>query len=116
MAAASGAAAAARGGAAMAGGVSSPYSLASAGRSGTGHVASGLSGAGRAAASAVAAHVRRAAEQATGAMQESFASGARASFANTGGFSTTGVVEGGEAARATASQGASEVCPPGSSA
>ncbi|MET4043553.1 type IV secretory pathway TrbL component [Bradyrhizobium sp. RT6a] len=99
MAAASGAAAAERGGAAMAGGVSSPYSLASAGRSSAGRVASGFSGAGRAAASAVAAPVRRAAEQATGAMQESFASGARASFANTGGSSTMGVVEGGEAAR-----------------
>jgi type IV secretion system protein TrbL len=97
MAAASGTAAAARGGAAMAGGASSAYSLASAGRSGASGVASGLGGVGRAAAGATAAPVRRAAARAAGAMQQSFASGARSSFANTGGSSTMGTVGDGEA-------------------
>lgn len=113
MAASSGAAAAARGGAAMAGGVSSAYSLASAGRSGVGSVASGLGGAGRAAASHAAAPVRRAASQAAGAMRESFTSGGRAGVANTGGSSTMGTIGSGEAAPDGAeSQAASESGPP----
>lgn len=113
MAASSGAAAAARGGAAMAGGVSSAYSLASAGRPGVGSVASGLGGAGRAAASHAAAPVRRAASQAAGAMRESFTSGARAGVANTGGSSTMGTIGSGEAAPDEAeSQAASESGPP----
>ncbi|MCK1349191.1 type IV secretion system protein TrbL [Bradyrhizobium sp. GM0.4] len=113
MAASSGAAAAARGGAAMAGGVSSAYSLASAGRSGVGSVASGLGGAGRAAASHAAAPVRRAASQAAGAMRENFTSGARAGVANTGGSSTIGTIGSGEAAPDGAeSQAASESGPP----
>ncbi|MBS3025079.1 P-type conjugative transfer protein TrbL [Acidiphilium multivorum] len=90
MAAVSGSAAAARSGAAMAGGVSSAYSLASAGQSGAGGVAAGLGGVGRAAASAAASPVRRAA----GAMRESFAAGARSGFASTGGSSTKGTVDG----------------------
>jgi type IV secretion system protein TrbL len=96
-AAASGTAAAARGGAAMAGGASSAYSLASAGRSGASGVASGLAGVGRAAGSAAAAPMRQAASRAADAMKESFASGARSSFAATGGSSTMGSVGGGEA-------------------
>ncbi|MEY9880627.1 P-type conjugative transfer protein TrbL [Bradyrhizobium sp. USDA 329] len=113
MATSSGAAAAARGGAAMAGGVSSAYSLASAGRSGAGGVASGLGGAGRAAASHAATPVRRAAARATGAMTESFSSGARAGVANTGGSSTMGTIGSAEAASdGAASQAASESAPP----
>ena len=94
MAAASGTAAAARSGAAMAGGASSAYTLASAGRSGASGVAAGLGGVGRAAASAGAAPVRRAADRAGGSMRESFAAGARSSFAGTGGSSTGGTVGG----------------------
>jgi len=101
MAAASGSAAAARGGAAMAGGAASAYSLASAGQSGAGGVAAGLGGVGRAAASAATGPMRRAAGRATGAMKESFAAGARSSFATTGGSSTQGTV-GGEASGAGA--------------
>jgi len=116
MAAASGTAAAARGGAAMAGGASSAYSLASAGRSGASGAASGLAGVGRAAAGAAAAPVRRAAARAAGAMQESFASGARSSFASTGGSSTMGTVGGGEASgggsAAPPPSGAAESGPP----
>jgi type IV secretion system protein TrbL len=104
MAAASGTAAAARGGAAMAGGASSAYSLASAGRSGASGVASGLAGVGRAAGSAAAAPMRQAASRAAGAMKESFASGARSSFAATGGSSTMGTV-GGEAKAANDASG-----------
>jgi len=108
MAAASGTAAAARGGAAMAGGASSAYSLASAGRSGASGVASGLGGVGRAATSAAAAPVRRAAARAADSMRESFAAGARSSFATTGGSSTQGTVGGGEsAAPAPSSSGSS---------
>ena len=111
-----GAAAAARGGAAMAGGASSAYSLASAGRSGASGAASGLAGMGRAAAGAAAAPVRRAASRAAGAMQQSFASGARSSFANTGGSSTMGTVGGGEASNgaspAQTPSGSSESGPP----
>ena len=115
MAAASGTAAAARGGAAMAGGASSAYSLASAGQSGASGVASGLAGVGRAAGSAAAAPVKRAASRVVGAMKESFASGARSSFANTGGSSTAGTVGGGEAANGSSAQagsGASGSAPP----
>jgi type IV secretion system protein TrbL len=101
MAAVSGAAAAARGGAAMAGGASSAYRVASAGKSGASGVAAGLGGVGRAAASSAAAPVRRAAAQAASAMRESFAAGARSSFANTGGSSTTGTVGGDQAAAGT---------------
>jgi len=111
MAAASGTAAAARGGAAMAGGASSAYSLASAGQSGASGVAAGLGGVGRAAAGAAAAPVRRAAARAAGAMQQSFASGARSSFANTSGSSTMGTVGGGEASNGAPS-GSSESGPP----
>jgi len=108
MAAASGTAAAARGGAAIAGGASSAYSLASAGRSGASGVASGLGGVGRAATSAAAAPVRRAAARAADSMRESFAAGARSSFAATGGSSTQGTVGGGEAtAPAPSSSGSS---------
>ncbi|WP_420965378.1 P-type conjugative transfer protein TrbL [Bradyrhizobium sp. B120] len=111
--ASSSAAAAARGGAAMAGGMSSAYSLASAGRSGASGVASGLGGAGRAAASHAAAPARRAAARATGAMTESFSSGARAGVANTGGSSTMGTIGSGAAANdEAASQAASESGPP----
>ncbi|MBB2158062.1 P-type conjugative transfer protein TrbL [Gluconacetobacter diazotrophicus] len=94
MAATSGTAAAARGGAAIAGGASSAYSLASAGRSGASGVAAGLGGIGRAAASSAAAPIRRAAGRAAGSMRESFAAGARSSFASTGGSSTQGTVGG----------------------
>lgn len=98
MAAGSGAAAATRGGAAM---------------SGAGGVVSGLGGAGSAAAGAAAAPVRRAAARATGAMTESFSSGARAGVANTGGSSTMGTIESGEAANdGAASQATSESGPP----
>ncbi len=116
MAAASGAAAAARGGASMAGGVSSPYSLASAGRSSAGRVASGFSGPGRAAASAVAAPVRRPPSKQPGQCR-------RASPQAPAPVSPTRVAprlwESLRVARpqeGAASQGASEVCPPGSSA
>jgi type IV secretion system protein TrbL len=104
MATASGTAAAARGGAAMAGGASSAYSLASAGRSGAAGVASGLAGVGRAAGSATAAPMRQAASRAAGAMKDSLASGARFSFAATGGSSTMGTV-GGEAEAANDASG-----------
>ncbi|MCK1705077.1 P-type conjugative transfer protein TrbL [Bradyrhizobium sp. 146] len=98
MAAGSGAAAATRGGAAM---------------SGAGGVVSGLGGAGSAAAGAAAAPVRRAAARATGAMTESFSSGTRAGVANTGGSSTMGTIESGEAANdGAASQATSESGPP----
>ena len=116
MAAASGTAAAARGGAAMAGGASSSYSLASAGRSGASGVASGLGGVGRAAGAAAAGPVRQAAARAAGAMKDSFASGARSSFANTGGSSTKGTIGGGEtsggASPASSPSGPSNSGPP----
>ncbi len=98
MAAASGSASAARGGAALAGGASAAYTLSSAGQSGAAGVASGLAGVGRAAGSAAAAPVRNAFSRAAGSVKESFASGARAGFATTGGSSTKGTVGGGEAA------------------
>jgi type IV secretion system protein TrbL len=103
MAAASGSAAAVRGGAAMAGGASSAYSLASAGRSGASGVAAGLGGVGRAAASSAAAPIRRAASQAAGSVKQSFAAGAKSSFAATGGSTTQGTVGGGQAAGASSS-------------
>jgi type IV secretion system protein TrbL len=106
MAAASGSAAAVRGGAAMAGGASSAYSLASAGRSGASGVAAGLGGVGRAAASSAAGPIRRAASQAAGSVKQSFAAGAKSSFAATGGSSTQGTVGGGQSA-GTSSSGAS---------
>lgn len=94
MAAASGTAAAARGGAVMAGSASTAYSLASAGRSGASSVASGLGGVGRVAAAATTAPVRRALSRAVDSMGESFAAGARSSFAASGGVSTMGTVVG----------------------
>jgi len=105
MAAASGTAAAARGGAAMAGGASSAYSLASAGRSGASGVAAGLGGVGRAAGSAAIAPVKQALGRAAGSMKDSFASGARSSFAATGGSSTQGTVGGSEASAGPAGGG-----------
>jgi type IV secretion system protein TrbL len=113
MAAASGSAAAVRGGAAMAGGASSAYSLASAGRSGASGVASGLGGVGRAAAASAAAPFRRAASQAASSVKQSFAAGARSSFAATGGSSTQGTVGGGQSAGASpAGPGPSNAGPP----
>ncbi|TAJ30566.1 P-type conjugative transfer protein TrbL [Bosea sp. (in: a-proteobacteria)] len=113
MAAASGTAAAARGGAAMAGGASSAYSLASAGRSGASGVAAGLGGVGRAAASAASGPVRRAAAQAAGSMRQSFAAGARSSFAATGGSSSAGTVGGNPPSRsAPAGGGSADSGPP----
>jgi len=103
MAAASGSAAAVRGGAAMAGGASSAYSMASAGRSGASGVAAGLGGVGRAAAASAAAPIRRAASQAAGSVKQSFAAGAKSSFAATGGSPTQGTVGGGAAAGASSS-------------
>lgn len=100
MAAASGSAAAVRGGAAMAGGASSAYSLASAGRSGASGVAAGLGGVGRAAASSAVAPIRRAASQTADSVKQSFAAGAKSSFAATGGSSTQGTLGGGQAAGA----------------
>lgn len=94
MAAASSTVAAARGSAAMAGGASSAYSLASAGRSGAAGVAAGVGGVGRAAASAATGPVRRAAATAASSMRQSFSAGARSSFAATGGSSTQGTVGG----------------------
>ena len=108
MAAASGSAAVARGGAAMAGGAASAYSLASAGRSGASGVTAGLGGVGRAAASAATGPMRRAAGRATGAMKESFAAGARSSFAATGGSSTQGTVGGSSAAAPNAAAASSD--------
>ena len=113
MAAASGSAAAVRGGAAMAGGASSAYSLASAGRSGASGVAAGLGGVGRAAAASAAAPFRRAASQAAGSVKQSFAAGAKSSFAATGGSSTQGTVAGGQSAAASpAGTGATDGGPP----
>ncbi len=113
MAAASGSAAAVRGGAAMAGGASSAYSLASAGRSGASGVAAGLGGVGRAAAASAAAPVRRAANQAAGSVKQSFAAGAKSSFAATGGSSTQGSVAGGQSAAASpAEASAADAGPP----
>jgi type IV secretion system protein TrbL len=113
MAAASGSAAAVRGGAAMAGGASSAYSLASGGRSGASGIAAGLGGVGRAAASSAAAPIRRAASQAAGSVKQSFATGAKSSFAATGGSSTQGTVGGGQAAGASpAGASATESGPP----
>jgi type IV secretion system protein TrbL len=90
MAAMSGSAAAARGGAAMAGGAASAFSLGSAG----GGVASGLGGVGRAAGSAAVTPVKRDISRAAGAVKDSFAGGARSGFADTGGSSTMGTVDG----------------------
>jgi type IV secretion system protein TrbL len=113
MAAASGSAAAARGGAAMAGGASSAYSLASAGQSGALGVAGGLGGVGRAAAASAAAPFRRAASQAAASVKQSFAAGAKSSFAATGGSSTQGTVAGGQSAAAgSAGAGATDAGPP----
>ncbi len=113
MAAASGSAAAVRGGAAMAGGASSAYSLASAGRSGASGVTAGLGGVGRAAAASAAAPVRRAANQAAGSVKQSFAAGAKSSFAATGGSSTQGSVAGGQSAAASpAEASAADAGPP----
>jgi type IV secretion system protein TrbL len=113
MAAASGSAAAVRGGAAMAGGASSAYGLASAGRSGASAVAAGLGGVGRAAAASAAAPFRRAASQAAGSVKQSFAAGAKSSFAATGGSSTQGTVAGGQSAAASPGvTGGAEAGPP----
>ena len=113
MAAASGSAAAVRGGAAMAGGASSAYSLASAGRSGASGVAAGLGGVGRAAAAGAASPFRRAASQAADSVKQSFAAGAKSSFAATGGSSTQGTVAGGQSAAASpAGAGAADAGPP----
>jgi type IV secretion system protein TrbL len=96
MTAASGTAAAARGGAAMAGGASTAYGLASAARSGASGVASGLGGVGRAAATAASSPARGAMSRAADSMRQSFAAGARSSFAASGGVSTMGTVGGAE--------------------
>lgn len=98
-------------GTAMAGGAASAYSLASAGQSGASGVTAGLGGVGRAAASAAAAPMRRAADRAGAAMKESFAAGARSSFAATGGSSTRGTVGGTEAAGSAAEASAASSVP-----
>jgi type IV secretion system protein TrbL len=116
MTAASGSAAAVRGGSALAGGASTAYTLSSAGQSGAAGMASGLAGVGRAAGSAAAAPVRRAAARAAGSVRNSFASGTRSGFAATGGSSTMGTVGGGEAASDPSSGGgtaSSAKAPPG---
>nr|WP_295741075.1 P-type conjugative transfer protein TrbL [uncultured Acidocella sp.] len=115
-AAASGMAAAVRGGSALAGGASAAYTLSSAGQSGAAGMASGLAGVGRAAGSAATAPVRSAFSRAAGSVKDSFASGARSGFATTGGSSTMGTVDGGEAANDAASGGgtaSSGKAPPG---
>jgi len=90
-------AAAARGGAALAGGAATSYSLGSAGQSGAAGVASGLSGVARAGAAAATRPVSRAASNASGAMTESYRSGAKAAAEATGGSSTMGTLGGGTA-------------------
>ena len=82
-AALSGGAAAVRGGASAAGAASSAYTLGSLGQSGAAGVASGLAGVGRAAGSAAASPLRRAAARASENVRSSFDDGARAGFAAT---------------------------------
>jgi type IV secretion system protein TrbL len=112
MAAASGSAAAVRGGAAMAGGASSAYSMASAGRPGASGVAAGFGGVARAAAASAASPFRRAASQAADSVKQSFAAGAKSSFAATGGSSTAGTVAAGQTAASSAGAGSNDSGPP----
>jgi len=100
-------AAAAQGGAAAAGGAATAYSLGAAGQSGAASVASGLGGVARAAGRAAASPLRRVAAGAADSMRASYAQGARAAFAATGGTSSMGTIGGGasDASAAAASDG-----------
>ena len=91
---AGGVAAAARGGAALAGGASTAYSLGAAGESGASAVASGLGNVASAGAQAAVSPLKRAAGRAADSLKQSYRSGARATFAATGGTSTAGTVAG----------------------
>lgn len=101
-------AAAARGGAALAGGASTSYSLASAGQGGITGAASGLAGIVRAGTGAATQSVRRVAGQAVEAMAESYRSGGRSAAEATGGASTMGSL----GASATSQEPESTTAPP----
>ena len=107
----SGGAAAVRSGASAAGAASSAYTLGSLGQSAAAGVASGLAGVGRAAGSAAASPLRRAATRASESVRSSFDDGTRAGFATTGGSSTAGTI-GGVAAPAATSMPAAANEPP----
>ena len=94
-AAVSSGAAAVRGGAAAAGAASSAYSLGSLGQSGAPGMTSGLGGVARAAGSATASPLKRAASKASESVKSRFSDGAKAGFGTTGGSSTMGTVGGG---------------------
>lgn len=81
-----------RGGAALAGGASTAYSLASVGKDGPAAVASGVGGVARAAGGAAVSPLKRAAAHASKSLDASFGSGGRAAFAATAGSSSKGTV------------------------
>jgi type IV secretion system protein TrbL len=99
-----------RSGAALAGGASTAYTLASAGESGPAGVAAGLGGIARAATSASASPLRRAAERASTSLSAASDAGMRAAFEVTGGSSSMGTIAG-TADRPSQSSAASDGAP-----
>ena len=83
-------AAAARGSAYIAGAASNAYSLASAGQSGSGAIASGMAGAGRAAGSATAAPIRQTVSRAADSLKGSFQAGVQGTSSAAGGSPNAG--------------------------
>ncbi|BCH29808.1 conjugal transfer protein TrbL [Mesorhizobium sp. L-8-10] len=83
-----------RGGAALSGGASTAYSLASSGETGPAAAAAGLGGVARAASGAAVSPLKRAAARVSDSLGSSFNTGSRAAFEATGGSSSMGTLGG----------------------